>query len=245
MGEARGIQSIEVGGRLLRALLTAGRALPLKELALAAGMRPAKAHPYLVSYARLGLVTQHGEGAPYGLGPMALALGLLALQQHDPLRRTGEALPALADQTGCTVALAVWGPAGPTVVRVAEAPAPLHMSLRLGTVLNLHQTATGQALAAQRDAAEVDALWRLQRGAAARARGAHAAWQAQLAQVRAQGYASSDEALLAGVAALAVAEPQGQWALLAVAPRGQWHDARGRALPARDRVRRALAALIP
>ena len=60
---ARGIQSIEVGGQLLQALLRAGRPLPLKELAQRAGMTPAKAHPYLVSFGRLGLVAQ-GETYP-------------------------------------------------------------------------------------------------------------------------------------------------------------------------------------
>ena len=40
----RGIQSIEVGGALLRALAHHGRALALKDLAAEAGMTPAKAH---------------------------------------------------------------------------------------------------------------------------------------------------------------------------------------------------------
>ena len=46
----RGIQSIEVGGQLLRALAHRGRPMALKDLARDAGMAPAKAHPYLVSF---------------------------------------------------------------------------------------------------------------------------------------------------------------------------------------------------
>ena len=52
----RGIQSIEVGGTLLQALVDAGAPLPLRELARRAGMTSAKAHPYLVSFGALGLI---------------------------------------------------------------------------------------------------------------------------------------------------------------------------------------------
>ena len=81
----RGIQSIEVGGALLRALAHHGRALPLKELAAIAGMSPAKAHPYLVSFGKLGLIEQEADSGRYGLGPLAMQLGLISLQQSDPV----------------------------------------------------------------------------------------------------------------------------------------------------------------
>ena len=54
----RGIQSIEVGGALLHALAHEGRPMALKDLAAAAGMSAAKAHPYLVSFGKLGLIGQ-------------------------------------------------------------------------------------------------------------------------------------------------------------------------------------------
>ena len=61
--ERRGIQSIEVGGQLLVALADSGSAMSLKQLAEAAHMTPAKAHPYLVSFGKLGLVTQDPASA--------------------------------------------------------------------------------------------------------------------------------------------------------------------------------------
>ena len=57
----RGIQSIEVGGQLLRALVHHGRPMALKDLAREAEMSPAKAHPYMVSFGRLGLIEQRSE----------------------------------------------------------------------------------------------------------------------------------------------------------------------------------------
>jgi DNA-binding IclR family transcriptional regulator len=82
----RGIQSIEVGGQILLALAREGCPLLLKDLAQAAGMTPAKAHPYLVSFGKLGLITQEPGTGRYGLGPLAMQIGLISLQQFDPVR---------------------------------------------------------------------------------------------------------------------------------------------------------------
>ena len=144
----RGIQSIEVGGQLLLALTHHGRPLPLKDLARAAGMSPAKAHPYLVSFQKIGLVEQESDGGRYGLGTLALQMGLIGLQQYDPVRLATPVIEELALQTGLTVAIAVWGNRGPTLVRIAEAPSPVHVSMRHGTVMSLRDTASGRLFAA-------------------------------------------------------------------------------------------------
>lgn len=228
----RGIQSLEVGGALLHALADAGRPLPLKDLAARAGMSPAKAHAYLVSWCRVGLVAQDGAAGPYGLGPLAMTLGLISLQQQDPVRAASEALEPLALATGCTVALTLWGNAGPTVVRVAEAPTPLHVSLRHGTVLNLRQTASGRAMAAHRPDGEVAALWQAEMGDAATP-AAWSAFQSELAAVRERGHAASDDALTPGLSALAVpgrdALGVARWAFVAVSTGRQWAAAADRA----------------
>ena len=72
--ERRGIGSVEVGGQLLRALTVFDGPMMLKDLAQAAGMPPAKAHPYLVSFARIGLVEQDRVSGRYELGPLALQM---------------------------------------------------------------------------------------------------------------------------------------------------------------------------
>jgi DNA-binding IclR family transcriptional regulator len=152
---SRGIQSIEVGGQLLRALAHHGRPMPLKELARAAGMPPAKAHPYLVSFGKIGLVEQETGTARYGLGPLAMQLGLISLQQFDPIRLATPLIEELAMAIGHTVAIAVWGNRGPTIVRVAEAPSPVHVTMRHGTVMSVRGTASGWLFAAYGPATEV------------------------------------------------------------------------------------------
>jgi DNA-binding IclR family transcriptional regulator len=152
---SRGIQSVEVGGQLLLALAHQGRPMALKDLAREAGMAPAKAHPYLVSFGKLGLIEQDPATGRYGLGPLAMQLGLISLQQYDPVRLATPLIEELAQGLGHTVAIAVWGDRGPTIVRVAEGPSPVHISMRHGTVMSLRGTASGWLFAAHRPSAAV------------------------------------------------------------------------------------------
>lgn len=190
----RGIQSIEVGGALLRALAHHGRPLALKDLAQEAGMAPAKAHPYLVSFGKLGLIEQDAASGRYGLGPLAMQLGLISLQALDPLALATAALEPLAQALGHTTAVAVWGNRGATLVRVAEPPSPVHVSMRHGTVMSLTRTASGRLFAAWLPKALTQPLLRREPRLPGLAE--------QLAQVRAEGYARVQDALLPGISAL-------------------------------------------
>lgn len=147
-GGQRSVQSVEVGGRLLLALADSRSDLSLKDLAARAGLTPSRAHPYLVSFSRLGLVEQRAASGRYALGPAALQIGLAALHQLDPIQAAAPVAEALAARTGHAVALAVWGNFGPTVVRLIEARQPLHVTLRAGSVMSLTGTATGRAFVA-------------------------------------------------------------------------------------------------
>lgn len=147
-GAQRAVQSVEVGGRLLLALAQHRGPMNLKDLALQAGMSPARAHPYLVSFGRLRLVEQDRHSGRYALGPAALQMGLTALHQLDSVRQAEAVAEELAAASGHAVAVAVWGNFGPTVVRMIEARQPLLISMRAGTVMGLLSTATGRAFAA-------------------------------------------------------------------------------------------------
>lgn len=143
-----GIQSVEVGFALLQALIDAPGPLALKDIAAGAAMPPAKAHRYLVSYQRSGLITQNAATGRYDLGPMALQLGLAALRRSDPVRLARERMPQWLDQLGHTVALAVWGNHGATIVHWEEPPLGTTGHLRLGDVMPLLSSATGRCFGA-------------------------------------------------------------------------------------------------
>jgi DNA-binding IclR family transcriptional regulator len=143
----RGVQSLDSTGELLTALVTAARPLSLRDLAAAAGMPPAKAFPHLVSLLKIGLLTRDAAGC-FEAGPLALELGLIGLQRLSPTREAEPEVVELAASTGMSVAMAVLGPLGPTVVRLEESARPLHVSLRVGTVMSLVNTAIGRVFAA-------------------------------------------------------------------------------------------------
>ncbi len=201
----RGIQSIEVGGQLLRALAHHGRPMALKDLAREAGMAPAKAHPYLVSFGQLGLIEQDTVSGRYGLGPLAMQLGLISLQQLDPVALATPVIETLARQTGLTVAMAVWGNRGATIVRVAQAATPVHVSMRHGTVMSLRGTASGRLFAAHLPREQVLPVLKDEALLAGHRRdGAiDAAFGAELESVRKAGIATVEGLSLPGVNALA------------------------------------------
>lgn len=148
-GDRRGIQSIEVGGTLLQALVRNGGPMMLKDLAREAGMPPAKAHPYLVSFGKLGLIEQDPLTGRYGLGPFSLQMGLTALHALDPLKAAMPEVARLADDIQLNVAIAVWGNMGPTVVHIEECNKQIHVNMRPGTVMTpLMLSATGRCFAA-------------------------------------------------------------------------------------------------
>ena len=142
-----GIQSVEVGFALLDVLAQAPGPLMLRDLASAAGMSAAKAHRYLVSFQRLNLVVQDAN-TRYELGPATWRLGLATLSRLDVVKLARERLPTLMEQTGHTLALAVWGNRGPTLVHWQETPLAMPVSLRLGDVMPLLSSATGRCFAA-------------------------------------------------------------------------------------------------
>jgi DNA-binding IclR family transcriptional regulator len=142
----RGIQSIEIGSTLLVALANHLKPMPLRDLAREAGISVGKAHPYLVSFVKVGFVTQEPATGLYALGPLALQIGLAKLYQLDPVREAAPVISALAASTEQSVAVAVWGNLGPTIVQMVE-PVPMHVNLRVGAVMSVRNTATGRLFA--------------------------------------------------------------------------------------------------
>jgi DNA-binding IclR family transcriptional regulator len=202
----RGIQSIEIGSALLLQLARHVRPLALKDLAKASGMTAGKAHPYMVSFLKVGFVTQT-EAGHYELGPLALQLGLTRLQRMDPVKEASQLIEALANDSGQSIALAVWGNLGPTIVRLEEPIEPLHVNLRTGTVMSLTNTATGRLFAAYMPPKVVerilnDELQRLGTRKDARGQPAHEELDAALAETRKHGLSRSLGQPIPGIDAL-------------------------------------------
>jgi DNA-binding IclR family transcriptional regulator len=112
------------------------------------------------------------------------------------------------------VAAATLGPLGPTVIRLEESARPQHVSLRVGTVMSLVNTAIGRSFAAH---LSEDVLADLLRHESIRLAGAQTAgaaaqagenplsaeYRARLEQIRAEGIDYAIDVPLPGIATLA------------------------------------------
>jgi DNA-binding IclR family transcriptional regulator len=140
---AKGIQSISLGFRLLRAITDSDVPAPLKTLAAAAGMSPSKARMYLISLIETGLVTQSPHTGLYSLGLYARHLGTRALQRIDGKEAVYDSMRSLQQKTQALVLLCKWQENGITIVAVEEGGEPHPVQWRIGGTASLESTATG------------------------------------------------------------------------------------------------------
>lgn len=210
-----GIQSVEVAARILDTMAAATGPLNLKQLAQMAGMPASKAHRYLVSLCRTGMVQQDDVTGRYDLGRRALAVGLAALGRIDAVTAASQALRGLSDCAGATAVLAVWGEHGPTVVRFEETAHPVRMNVRVGSTLPVTVSAIGQVFAAFLPPAVVEPFL-----AAERARFGDAVGRDMLSrlieEVRTRRIGRSVGTYVAGVTALAAPVFDAQGRIVAV-----------------------------
>ncbi len=156
--QVQGVQGVEIGLKLAFVLASAHGPLALRDLAQAAGLAPSKAHRYLVSLCRSGLIEQLGRHGEYDLGEGAVALGLAAQRRRDEYQMADDAAAQLCDTTHQTVSVIVWGSHGPTVVRRRECLRPVTVITPIGTVISVSASASGRVFAAFMPAKIIDPL---------------------------------------------------------------------------------------
>jgi DNA-binding IclR family transcriptional regulator len=202
----RGIKAVEVAGQILEHLARAQTPVALRELAAAGHMSPGKVHRYLSSFLTSGLARQDPATRQYALGPLAMRLGLAALNSYQPLRDAIALAHELRNRLDETMVLSVWGAQGPTIVHVAESSQPIIMTMRVGAVLPILQTASGLAFAAflPRHFTErfIRTALKAKDGVSLLARD-FAAVDRLIVQIRKQGYAFNEGHLMPGVSAAA------------------------------------------
>lgn len=134
--------------RIAKSLLDGRPAMMLKDIAEASGLPTPKTHRYLVSMIRAGLVVQDPVTSRYDLGPLALQIGLAAMDRIDHIQLGLSAIADLRDELNEATALATWTENGPTVLRWERPHRPISLSVTMGNSLPLLTTASGRAFAA-------------------------------------------------------------------------------------------------
>jgi DNA-binding IclR family transcriptional regulator len=204
-----GVQSVEIAGRLLKTLAQLGGPQTLKDFSAAAGLSPAKAHRYLVSLIREGLIEQSSIDGRYDFGGAAREIGRAAINRLDIMRIGAPLLVDLRNVLQQTVFLGAWGNEGPTVLYWLDVPRPVSVIIRPGSILPLLTSALGLVCAAylppdltkRRIAKEIAEHKRSGLDFAAKSEAEAAR---KLADVRARGFSLVRGDLIRGIDAMAV-----------------------------------------
>ena len=141
----RGIQSVEIGFRVLAALAAEPQPSTLGAVAKRSGLSASQTHRYLASLIASGMAHQDTSSGRYDLGPQAIQVGLAALARTDVFAEADPMVAEFTRETGRTTLVAARGPLGPTIVRWHAGRRPVITSLAVGSVLPLLASATGHA----------------------------------------------------------------------------------------------------
>jgi DNA-binding IclR family transcriptional regulator len=201
--DQQGIQSIEVGARVLAALEQGRGPMALSEVARLSAMHPSKAHRYLVSLVRVGLASQDVASGLYDLGPGSRRLGVEALRRTDSVSVASAFAVELRDETGHTVNVAVWGDAGPLIVRWDTGAHAMPITVRVGSTLPVLESAVGQAFLAYLPRPMTRAVLTAQQLQSETQVAPDAEVDALVAEVRAAGFGQTANRMIFGLAALA------------------------------------------
>lgn len=142
------IKSVHVSFTILRAFLGRRKALTLKEIGYQSGLPVSKAHRYLQSLMREGMIAQDPRTRLYRLGPAAIDIGLEALENIDPVVQACETGRVYAEAHEIAVSVDVLGPHGPICVWFEQPVTHVMSATRLGTVQSLTNSAAGHVFIA-------------------------------------------------------------------------------------------------
>ncbi|MEE4542615.1 IclR family transcriptional regulator [Streptomyces sp. V4-01] len=199
----QGIQSVENAMTVLLALEEGVGPMSLTQISAACAMAPSKAHRYLVSLGRVGLVSKSRNSGLYDMGPSMRRLGAESLRRMDEVGLASEYLPELRDRTGHAVNLAVWGDHGPVIVRWDYGSHALPITVRVGATMPLLGSSVGRVYLAHLPAAITDPVLVSQAETAGQAGPADGDIETVKAAVRRDGFAVTSGGVLSGVSSVA------------------------------------------
>jgi IclR family transcriptional regulator, acetate operon repressor len=201
-----GVQSVDRTFELLELMADAGGEVALSQLAESSSLPLPTIHRIMRTLVAGGYVRQQ-PSRRYALGPRLIRLGETAGRTLGAWARPY--LASLTEAVGETSNMAILD--GDQVVYVAQVPSQhaMRMFTEVGRRVDVHCTAVGKAVLANLPAKDVDGLLARvgMRPQTERTITGSAAFHAELAAIRDQGYAVDDGEQEIGVRCLAVAVP--------------------------------------
>lgn len=142
------IKSVGVTFSILRAFVGRRSALTLKEIGFQSGLPASKAHRYLQSLIREGMISQDPHTRHYRLGPAAIDLGLEALENTDPVVNACDIVKDLPERFDVAIGVDVMGPGGPICIWHGQPVTQFATPVRLGGGQTVLDSAAGRVFLA-------------------------------------------------------------------------------------------------
>lgn len=208
MAEKTGVQSVERIFALIEALAAHPAGTGLQQLAQETGLAKSTVHRLLASLVGLGYAVQDRQTGRYRLTLKMFELSSGIVNSLDIMGVAKLHLERLAQRTGEAVHLVIRD--GRDIVYIYKTESgPMRMSSRVGLRSPLYCTGVGKAILAALPDNEVNEIWR---HSSPQKLTGHTitdlpSLRAQLAEVRACGYAIDDEENELGIRCVAVAVP--------------------------------------
>ena len=206
VSEPKRSRSVERALAVLCALARADGPVGISELARQTGFSKSTVHLSLQSMRATGFVEQHPASSGYVLGLAAAQLGTAALDQSRLVDMLAAPMQDLAHRSSEAVSLGIRTGHDVVFVKRFETSHVLRTSIREGTRMPLHASASGKALLLDLGADELLELYpdeQLPAQASGTLR-SRADLLAELDVTRAQGYSTSHDEFVDGVSAAAV-----------------------------------------
>ena len=187
------IQALDRAVRVLK-VLAEGEGMSLTELAEAAGEAPATVYRVLATFAAHGMVEVDPASQLWFVGQEAFRVGSAFLGRTSLVEQARSIMHALMAETGETANLAIADGGQVVFISQVETHEPIRAFFRPGTRGPIHASGIGKALLAHHPAEAVDRIVRDQGLAAFTERTItdRAALEAELAAIRARGWAVDD-----------------------------------------------------
>ncbi|MBC8496721.1 MAG: IclR family transcriptional regulator [Chloroflexi bacterium] len=199
-----GTQSIRRAMSLLKAFTDAQPEWGLTDLAQAVGLNKTTAYRLISALENEGMVARDGQTGAYHLGPGAIVLGGRALRFHDLHLTSRAELEELADDTGESATLEIRVDCDVLIVDQVQGAHVLGAAQEIATRWPAHATSTGKVLLAYLPVTQCEELFTVPLVRYTEKTITDLAeLQVELAQVRAQGYATVHEELELGFVAAA------------------------------------------
>lgn len=141
--QKQGINSLELGLKILEYIAEYGKPVTLKALSELAEMSPSRLHKYLVSLVKLGYISQQND-SKYSLSTSSLKIGISALRLIDPIQIAFSYAEKLHQDYDRTITVAIWNGNYPLVIKWLDSSRSLNVNIRLGSQLSPFTSASGR-----------------------------------------------------------------------------------------------------